>query len=140
MSRSIKGVLAIAAAGFALAACSDINGSADNTVALAAAFQTVPVGFSASSNSFDANGDAGLPFYPGAISQPVGFNDKANGGGEHGDHHDGFGEGGLRGLLMGGGLGPDFIGTIGFGRGKGRGPFGIFNLPDSCTYDTGTGR
>src|SRR5205807_9216633 len=73
MSRSIKGVVAVAAAGFALAACSDINSSADNTLALAAAFQTVPVGFSASSNTFDASGDAGLPFYPGAISQPVGF-------------------------------------------------------------------
>ena len=143
MSRSIKVVVAIAAAGFALAACSDINSSADNTVALAAAFQTVPVGFSANSNSFDGSGDAGLPFYPGAISQPVGFHDNPGGGaggGEHGDRHDGFGKGGLRGLLMGGGLGPDFIGAIGFGKGRGRGPFGIFSLPDSCTYDTGTGR
>ena len=143
MSRSIKLVVAIAAAGFALAACSDLNSSADNTVALAAAFQTVPVGFSATSNSFDASGDAGLPFFPGPMSAPVGFHDNPGGGGDHGGHgdrHDGFGEGGLRGLLMGGGLGPDFIGAIGFGRGRGRGPFGIFNLPDSCTYDAGTGR
>jgi hypothetical protein len=142
MSGSMKRLLAIAAAGLAAAACTDLNSSADNTLALAAAFQTVPVGFSANSNSFDASGDAGVPFFPGALNPAIGFSKGGGGGGErpHGDRHDGFGEGGLRGLLMGGGLGPDFIGAIGFGKGRGRGPFGIFSLPDSCTYDSSTGR
>jgi hypothetical protein len=140
----MKRLLAIAAAGLAAAACTDLNSSAENTLALSAAFQTVPAGFSANSNTFDASGDAGVPFFPGALNPTVGFKDgpRAAGEGEkpHGDRHDGFGEGGLRGLLMGGGLGPDFIGAIAFGKGRGRGPFGIFNLPASCTYDSGSGR
>jgi len=41
---------------------------------------------------------------------------------------------------MGGGLGPEFLGGIPFGRGRGHGPFGTFNLPESCTFDSGTGR
>jgi hypothetical protein len=41
---------------------------------------------------------------------------------------------------MGGGLGPDFIGKIAFGRGKGRGPFGSFELPATCTFSDATGR
>ena len=142
MSGSMKRLLAIAAAGLAAAACTDLNSSADNTLALTAAFQTVPVGFSANSNSFDASGDAGVPFFPGALNPAIGFSQRGSAAGEKpkGDHHDGFGEGGLRGLLMGGGLGPDFIGAIAFGKGRGRGPFGIFSLPETCTYDSGTGR
>jgi hypothetical protein len=144
MSGSMKRLLAIAAAGLAAAACTDLNSSAENTLALSAAFQTVPAGFSANSNSFDASGDAGVPFFPDALNPAIGFNRGPTAGGEgqkpHGDRHDGFGEGGLRGLLMGGGLGPDFIGAIAFGKGRGRGPFGIFGLPASCTYDSGSGR
>jgi hypothetical protein len=138
----MKRLLTIAAAGLAAAACTDLNSSADNTLALTAAFQTVPVGFSANSNSFDASGDAGVPFFPGALNPAIGFSQRGSAAGEKpkGDRHDGFGEGGLRGLLMGGGLGPDFIGAIAFGKGRGRGPFGIFSLPESCTYDSGTGR
>jgi hypothetical protein len=142
MSGSMKRLLTIVAAGLAAAACTDLNSSADNTLALTAAFQTVPVGFSANSNSFDASGDAGVPFFPGALNPAIGFGQRGSAAGEKpkGDRHDGFGEGGLRGLLMGGGLGPDFIGAIAFGKGRGRGPFGIFSLPESCTYDSGTGR
>jgi hypothetical protein len=140
----MKRLLAIAATGLAVAACTDLNSSADNTLALNAAFQTVPVGFSANSNSFDASGDAGVPFFPGVLNPAIGFSGGRTtaGAGEKpsGDRHDGFGEGGLRGLLMGGGLGPDFIGAIAFGKGRGRGPFGIFSLPAACTYNSGTGR
>jgi len=146
MSRSITRALALAITGLAAAACSDLTNDAGNTLALSAAMQTVPAGFSANTNSFDASGDDGLPFLPGSIDGSA-FH---NGGGDHhgpgggdgdddgADHHDGFG-GGLRGLLMGGGLGPDFIGAFGFGRGRGHGPFRSFNLPDDCAFSTATG-
>ena len=161
MSRSTTRLLALGAAALMAAACADLSGTAgNNTLALTAAFQTVPMGFSSSANTFDASGDAGVPFFAGALDAPVGFDRGGNGhggngrggngheaegrgrGGEHEgerDHHDGFG-GGIRGLLMGGGLGPDFIGAIGFGKGRGRGPFGLFSLPDSCTFSDASGR
>ena len=146
MSRFTPRLLAVGVAGLALAACSDLTNDSSNSIALSAAMQTVPAGFSANSNSFDASADDGLPFMPGLIDRPMalhdgGGNSGPGGGHEPGegpDHHDGFG-GGLRGLLMGGGLGPDFIGGIAFGRGRGRGPFKSFNLPDTCTFDSGTG-
>lgn len=133
------------AAAIALSSCADFLGSRDtNTLELSAAFQTVPAGFSASSNTFDPRGDAG-PFFPGRMQ--AGFSNSANGtggpggGGKgEGGHRDGFGGPSLRGLLMGGGLGPDFLGRIPFGGGKGRGPFGWFHLPDNCTFSTITAR
>jgi len=137
----MKQLLAIAAA-LSAAACTDLTTTSEQSIAVSPAFQTVPVGFSANSNSFDATGDAGLPFFPENLSStgfhggpgPSGDNTKGR------DRHNGFGERGIRGLLMGGGLGPDFIGALAFGRGKGRGPFGIFNLPDGCTFSEATGR
>lgn len=164
MSSSTKRLLAIAAATVTAVACADLTGApAADPLVLGPAFQTIPVGFSASSNSFDASGDAGLPFFPGTIAnvggasfdrggstsggEKGGKNGGQKGDGDHrdgdhkdGDHHDGFGEGGIRGLLMGGGLGPDFIGRIAFGRGRGRGPFGIFELPSTCAFSEPTGR
>lgn len=131
------------------AACTDFLGGGDNTLPLNEAFQTVPAGFSANSHSFETSADAGAPFMPGALGPAIGFHggigDGRSGqggapGGRHGgDHHDGMGPT-VRGLLMGGGLGPDFIGAIGFGRGRGRGPFGIFRLSDHCTFSAATGR
>jgi len=159
----MKRVLAAGALGTALVACSDLNGTNGNTVLLSAAFQTVPAGFSANTNSFDARGDDGLPMVPGLMGGQVGFDDHGGAGGrrghgdggsggggggdndgeaehEHGDHHDGFGPDSIPGRLMGGGLGPDFLGAFGFGRGRGRGPFGTFQLPSSCAFDSGSGR
>lgn len=143
MTRSTTRVLVLAGLGVAAAGCADLTNTAGNTLALSAAMQTVPAGFSANSNSFDASGDDGLPFFPGNIdgsrsSRERGDNHGPGGGSDDGDHHDGFG-GGLRGLLMGGGLGPDFIGAFGFGRGRGHGPFHAFDLPSTCTFDSGTG-
>src|SRR5688500_16948751 len=105
-------------------ACTDFVGGNDNTLPLNEAFQTVPAGFGANSTSFETSADAGTAFMPG------------------GDHHDGRGNArhGARDLLMGGGLGPDFIGAIGFGHGRGRGPFGSFRLSDDCTFSATTGR
>ena len=140
MSGSIRRLLAGAAVLLTAAACSDLSSTSGNTLVVSAAFQTVPAGFSANSNTFDANADDGLPFLPATLDRPTGLSD--NGGHKDRgpeDHHDGFG-GGIRGLLMGGGIGPDFIGGIGFGRGKGRGPFGIFSLPSTCTFNAADGR
>ena len=39
-----------------------------------------------------------------------------------------------------GGLGPDFIGGIGFGRGFGHGPFGGIALRGTCAFNSGNGR
>lgn len=138
MSGSMKQLLAIAAA-LSAAACTDLTTTSEQSVALSPAFQTIPVGFSANSNSFDASGDAGVPFFPENLSR-IGFHGGPGPNGKGRDRHNGFGEHGIRGLLMGGGLGPDFIGALAFGRGKGRGPFGIFNLPDGCTFSEATGR
>jgi len=148
MSQFTSRLLAATALTAALTACSDLNGVNGNTVAMSAAFQTVPAGFSANSNSFDASGDDGQPFLPFDIGGPEGFEDGGHrgpgGGGEggrhHGDHHDGFGPDSLPGALMGGGLGPEFLGGIPFGRGHGRGPFGTFSLPSSCVFDSASGR
>jgi hypothetical protein len=142
-------VLAVASLS-AMTACIDLNASSDeNTLLLGAAFQSVPAGFSANSSSFDPSGDLGEGFLPVGLAPGVGFHGGRGGpaGGEGGkggrgpgDHGHGFGDGGLRGLLMGGGLGPDFTGLVGFGRGKGRGPFGSFKLPETCTFAEDTGR
>lgn len=151
MSGSTKQLLVIACAGLAAVACADLMTTSEEALVLGPAFQTIPVGFSANSNSFDASGDAGVPFLPDISTRGgASFDRGGQGGGErrgngqkhgrNGNHHDGFGEGGIRGLLMGGGLGPDFIGAIAFGRGKGRGPFGLFHLPESCAFDETTGR
>lgn len=151
MSGSLMRVLA-ASTILGAAACTDLVSGSGESLVLDEAFQTVPVGFSANSQSFDASADPGEPFRPGPLEPAAAYHggDRSAGGGKnagggtaagHKDHdrRDGFGRS-LRGLLMGGGLGPDFIGAIGFGRGKGRGPFGAFKLPDRCTFDAASGR
>ena len=138
MSRSTQQLLAVVAVSMA-AACSEMNVPGGDPVLLGPAFQSVPAGFSANSNSFDASGDLGEAYMPRNLAS-IGFHGGPGGnqGGHMGNGH-GFGDGGIRGLLMGGGLGPEFRGLVGFGKGKGRGPFGYFNLPDSCTFNAGTG-
>ena len=133
-------ILVTGTAALTLAACADITNSA-NTLAVGSAFQTVPVGFSANSSSFDASGDAGVPFFPGAVGPHGPGGQGAPGQMRHGDagHRDGFGGPGMRGQLMGGGLGPDFSGRVPFGRGLGHGPF-AFSLPDACTFNATSGR
>jgi hypothetical protein len=41
---------------------------------------------------------------------------------------------------MMGGLGPDFLGGVGFGRGFGHGPFGGLTLRGTCAFNSSTGR
>jgi hypothetical protein len=150
MSRFTRLAVAFATA-LTVAACADFMNSSESSIELSPAFQTIPVGFSANSNSFTPEGDAGMPFYPESMVG-IGFHDGSGGnsgsnsgpgrgdGDRREDRHDGFGRAGMRGRLMGGGLGRDFIGAIAFGKGKGRGPFSVFSLPDSCTFSAETGR
>jgi hypothetical protein len=157
MSGSSRVVLtgAAAAAALTLAGCADVFSSADtNTLAVASAFQSVPVGFSANASSFDAGGDVG-PFFPGPLGGPRdgGMGGSSNVHAAHpgpggrppkgpgdGDRRDGFGGPGLRGMLMGGGLHSDFLGVIPAGKGFGHGPFRFFRLPDACTFDSTSAR
>lgn len=143
MSGTIRTVLA-GTAMLVFAACSDLTTSDENSLELNPAFQTVPVGFSVNDNSFDASGDADTPFLPGDgfannSNSNSGSND-SDGDSDDDSDSDGFGGNRLRGLLMGGGLGPHFLGGIPFNRGGGFGPFAFFNLPDSCTFSVTTGR
>src|SRR5688500_8565012 len=71
MSRSTQQLLAIVAVS-AAAACSEVNVPSGDAVLLGPAFQTIPAGFSANSNSFDASGDAGEGFMPRDL-QGIGF-------------------------------------------------------------------
>jgi len=124
---SLAGVTVLTLAG----ACQETTTpSANGDLALSAAFQATTLGFSNVSSSFSESGDEG-PFVPNG---PGHF--------EHLGGERGFG-------LMGGGLGPDFIGSVGFnegrgGRGPGRGfdhgPFGFDHLPSTCAFQAGSGR
>jgi hypothetical protein len=111
-----------------------------------AAFQSVPAGFSATSNSFDAGGDLDDAFQPrrgdGSFDDDFGMNDRrgGHGPGRHGDDdHRGPGRGNAFGFLMGGGIGRDFLGEIGFGPGRGRGPFHLDSVGTSCVFSSTTG-
>src|SRR5262245_4111583 len=112
-------------------ACSDSTSpSSSDPLALQAAFQTTTIGFSNVNSSFSSSADTG-PFVPGG---PGNFERI----------------GGLPGRgLMGGGLGPDFVGDVLFnagreGRGPGRGfdhgPFGYDHPRADCAFDATTNR
>ena len=135
-------ILITGAAALTLSGCADVLGTRNTrTLDVSAAFQSVPVGFSANSNSFDARGDVG-PFFPGSVDGQGKRDGMMGHGGPGGPvpPKDGFGGAGMRGMLMGGGLGPDFLGQIPFGLGKSGGPFGHYKLPDACTYSATSGR
>jgi hypothetical protein len=114
MIRRSFGVVAAAAIA-ATAACSDSTSPSSSTSPLfIAAFQSTPVGFSSTDNSFSASGDVGEPWMPDR-------NARDDGG------------------MMGGGLRPEFFGGIGIGRGWDRGPFGLGDFLENCALST-TGR
>ena len=124
------------------AACTDMSATpgADLPGAVAA-FETVPAGFSSTSNSFHAAGDLGVAFHPHRGDAGVDSLAAAHRGRRGGDGrgHDGRGRRNLFGFLMGGGIGPDFLGEIGFGSGKGRGPFHVDSVGSSCVFASSTG-
>jgi hypothetical protein len=106
-------------------ACLDVTSpSNDAALSLSQAFTTLPAGFTLTSTSFASDGGVGGAFMP-----------RMHRGGRDG----GLGDIGGHGMM--GGLGPDFIGGVGFGRGFGHGPFGGADaLRGTCTFDSGTGK
>jgi hypothetical protein len=161
MARTKRTLLAAVAA-LAIAACADFLGSGSGAPEVPLAFQTVPAGFSASSNSFDDAGDTWEPFAPDLTSSHGSFNSSGGGGGNSGPGSDNSGSNdvdtdgdsdgdtdgdsdgdsdrndlgrGFRGL-MGGGLASHFLGGGIFSNsGPGNGPFGFKQLPSTCTFD-----
>lgn len=133
MKRIVQGIVAASVAALALA-CMDTTGpSSTSALALTQAFATLPAGFTLTTNSFSANESVGGAFLPHMDGGPGGGG-RGGHDGEHGglDRVDGHG--------MMGGLGPDFFGGVGFGRGFGHGPFGGLNLRGTCAFNSSTGR
>lgn len=115
MIRRTFGLVA-ATAIVAAAACSDSTSPSGSTSPLlVAAFLSTPAGFSSTSNTFSASSDDGEPWMP-----------------DRGARDDGD--------MMGGGLRPEFFGGIPVGRGWDRGPFGLGELLENCTFSSTTGR
>jgi hypothetical protein len=108
---------AAAALGLTAIACLDTTTPTNDLLAISDALVTLPAGYSNTSNSFAGDSTQGAFMPPG----------------RGGDHHGGRG-------MMGGGMGPDFLGGIGFGRGFGAGPFGGGALTGDCTFNSATGR
>ncbi|HVD60135.1 MAG TPA: hypothetical protein VNC11_04625 [Gemmatimonadaceae bacterium] len=109
-----------AVAGLALAAiaCLESTSPSNSLLAISDALVTLPAGFSSTDNTFpsgDGNEGAFMPPRRG---------------------HDGMGGRGM----MGGGMGPGFVGGIGFGRGFDHGPFGLGGLSSDCALNSATGR
>lgn len=99
------------------------------SAALAAAFTTVPAGFTSTENSFDTSAApvAGT-WFPGAPDGGMG-------------RHEGQALGAGLAPMIGGGLGGDFIGGLGLGWGFGRGHFGDPDLDgNNCAFVAATGR
>ncbi len=131
-----------AAAAVTAAACTDFGTPSAAATGSLAAFQSVPAGFSSTSSSFAAEGDLGDAFQPHRGDGS--FDDRGpggpgGGGGDHGRDGRSPGRGDGFGFLMGGGLGPEFFGGIGFGPGIGRGPFHSDSVGSSCVFAASTG-
>ena len=109
---------AAAALGLTAIACLDTTTPTNDFLSISDALVTLPAGFTTTNNSFaPSDGNEGAFMAPG----------------RRGDHHGGRG-------MMGGGMGPDFLGGIGFGRGFGVGPFGGGILTGDCTFSSASGR
>ena len=116
--------IAIAAIATMTVACMEATSPSDDlALSLSQAFTTLPAGFTMTSNSFASDGNVGDAFLPRM---------------HRGGPRDG-GLGDIRGHGIMGGLGPDFLGGIGFGRGFGHGPFGGDASRGTCTFNSSTG-
>jgi len=112
-------IVAAAAALLIVAACTDSTSSTSPSLAsqeLSAAFLSTPAGFSSTDNTFGPSADVGQAWRP----DRNGHDDDAH--------------------MMGGGLGAEFFGGVGFGRGWDHGPFGLGVLLTNCTFSSTTGR
>jgi hypothetical protein len=125
------------------AACADFGTQSADVAGAVAAFQSVPAGFSATSNSFDSAGDLNEAFHPhrgdGSFADFGGNQHRGGRGPGRGDDRRGPGRGDAFGFLMGGGIGREFLGEIGFGPDKGRGPFHVDSVGTSCVFSSATG-
>jgi hypothetical protein len=132
MKSSVR-VILVAVAVLTVAACSNLataNRSASViNPALAAAFATVPVGFTSTQNSFDSSA---APISGGWFPEaPMGGMGR----------EEGRGPGAGVSAMIGGGLGEDFLGGMGLGMGFGHGRFGDSDLDGgSCAFVVATGR
>lgn len=124
MSRSRILVVALTTSAIGMAACD--NSTSPETMSLGSAFTTVTAGFNEVSSSFAPGGDAGgLPWQPErGRGGPLGRGMGAGGPGMGG--------------IMGGGMDPNFLGAVGFGRGPDRGPFAAGDTA-GCTFSAATG-
>lgn len=116
-------------------ACADLGTPNAAVTGSLAAFESVPAGFSSTNSTFAAGGDLDDAFQP---HRGDGSFDDHGGREERGEHR-GPGRGDGFGFLMGGGLGPEFFGAIGFGPGLGRGPFRPDSVGNSCVFASSTG-
>jgi hypothetical protein len=132
MQRRLRVTLIVAAV-LAAGACGEVS-TAGRTASgagatLSAAFNTVPVGFTNTENSFDSSAaPIDGAWFPAA---PMGGMGRA----------EGLPLGAGLGGMIGGGLGIDFLGGPGLGRGFGHGRLGDPNVPAStCAFVAASGR
>ena len=111
--------LTVAAMALVTFACMDATSPSSSLLSISDALVTLPAGFSSTNNTFASDNGTTGAFLPPS----------------HGHE----GRMGGRGM-MGGGMGPDFLGGIGFGRGFEHGPFGFGGLSSDCTFSSSTGR
>lgn len=116
----------IAGAAAVAGACSDSTTTPATSALARAALVSAPISFDQINTSFVGSSDANAGFVPGF----------AQGDGQWGqrdDDHDG-GPGWTK--LMGGGIADGFRGSILFGRGFGRGPFGNLGSSSNCAFSS----
>ncbi|MFN5581077.1 hypothetical protein [Gemmatimonas sp.] len=115
MARNVYRLLVTSTALISASACTlDSFGGPNDTMQFESAFSSAPAGMEAASSSYAADGE-----------------------GAWGGPRRGRGPGGPgMGSFMGGGLGDDFTGNAGFGRGAHRGPFAA-KIDDGCTVAGG---
>jgi hypothetical protein len=126
--KHMKRILPVIAAVMLVAACADSNSPGD-LESVAAAFQTVPLGFENAQHSFAGSGDNQWKPEGRGPGGREGGGHRGPGGGDRGPGFGLFMGGGLHGLFMGDGFG------IGFGHGRGE-P----SLIGVCTFDGASGR
>jgi hypothetical protein len=109
----------VAAMALVAFACLDTTSPSSSVLSISDALVTLPAGFSSTNNTFTSDNGTTGAFLPPAHGHE----------GRMGGHG-----------MMGGGMGPDFLGGIGFGRGFDGGPFGFGRLSSDCTFSSSTGR
>jgi hypothetical protein len=118
----VAGVAAVAGA------CSDSTTTPVSSALARAALMSAPISFDQINTSFVGSSDANAGFVPGF--------QQGDGEWTHDDHGDGDRNGPGWTKLMGGGIADAFRGTILFGRGFGRGPFGDLGSNSNCAFSS----